>query len=368
MHTDSLRTFGTILQRVIARENLSREESCTCFLQLMRNQQPDLHQGALLGALACKGETSEEISGAWQAIQEADTCQVQLPAHLDLVENCGTGMDKLKTFNVSSAAAIVAAACGATLARHGARALTSFCGTVDILEAIGLDVDCPAELVAASIASTGLGLFNGMSTQIHPAGLGRILSQIRFGSVLNIAASLANPVRPRLAVRGVYDPLLIPLVASVMHEIGFRKAWIVCGQDEASGHWMDELSVCGKTAITEIQEGQPNRQWELSPEDVGLPRYPFAAIAATGELQQEKSRFLQTLDGTGPQACIDFTCLNAAAILCVSGICASPQEGFETSKQAIRQGLARAKLEQWITAQNREPSNGMKRLREALSN
>ncbi len=136
------------------------------------------------------------------------------------VENSGTGMDSFKTFNISTAAAIVAAAGGVRMARHGARAVTSDCGTVDMAKALGVDVDCGTDIVAESIFRAGIGLFNGMSPQVHPRALARVLSQTGFGSTLNIATSLANPASPRLAVRGVYRREMVATVAEVMRAIG----------------------------------------------------------------------------------------------------------------------------------------------------
>ena len=178
---------------------------------------------------------------------ELDTTDVPEDLGVPLVENSGTGMDQLKTFNVSSAAAVVAAAGGARLARHGARALTSSCGTVDLLESVGIDVECDVETVAKSIREVGIGIFNGMSAKIHPRSLARILSQIRFGSTLNIAASLASPCRPTHALRGVYAKDVIPKAAAVMKEIGYERAMVVHGFDKNREKGMDELSTIGES-------------------------------------------------------------------------------------------------------------------------
>ena len=234
----ALRAFGADIQRLIDGHDLSRERTYELFREVLLGEQPDLQQGALLAALVAKGETPEEIAGAWQAIVEFDTVPAAVNAAGPLVENSGTGMDALKTFNVSSAAAVIAAAGGARMARHGARALTSRCGAVDILEAVGVDVDCDGASVERSIREAGIGIFNGMSPAVHPGGLGRILSQIRFGSTLNIAASLANPVRPTHGVRGVYASGLVGPVGEVMLEIGYERAMVVHGYDDRreAGH------------------------------------------------------------------------------------------------------------------------------------
>ncbi len=140
MNEETMKQFGATIQRLINKEDLTQEETYSMFKEVLNNEQPDLQQGAFLAALVSKGETIEEIVGTWRAIVEFDTVPAMIDGEGPLVENCGTGMDSLKTFNVSTAAAIVAAACGATMVRHGARALTSFCGTVDMAEALGGDV------------------------------------------------------------------------------------------------------------------------------------------------------------------------------------------------------------------------------------
>jgi anthranilate phosphoribosyltransferase len=243
---NSLKEFGWNIQKLIEKNDLSRQQSYDMFKQVLLNQQPDLHLGAFLAALTSKGETPQEIAGAWQAIMELDTTAVSKKFDAPVVENSGTGMDRLKTFNVSSAAAIVAAAGGVRLARHGARALTSTCGTVDLLEAIGIDVECEVQTVENSIERAGIGLFNGMSPKVHPQSLARILSQIRFGSTLNIAASLASPCRPTHALRGVYSKGIISHVSDVMKEIGYQRAIVVHGLDATNENGMDEFSTIGE--------------------------------------------------------------------------------------------------------------------------
>jgi anthranilate phosphoribosyltransferase len=228
-YESSLREFGRNIQQLIEKQHLSRETCHAMFRQLMENRQPDLQQGAFLAALAAKGETVEEIAGAWEAIMALDTTKIDIDGAAPLVENSGTGMDSLKTFNVSTAAAVVAASGGVRMARHGARALTSKCGTVDLLDELGIDVACSVEHVGRSIDQAGIGIFNGMSPRVHPNALFRILSQIRFGSTLNIAASLASPCRPTHGLRGVYAEQVIGKVVDIMQAIGYRRAMVVHG-------------------------------------------------------------------------------------------------------------------------------------------
>jgi anthranilate phosphoribosyltransferase len=339
-------SFGKLIQRLIQKSDLSSEEAYLAFCEILKGEQPDLQQGAFLAALVAKGETVGEIEGAWRAIMELDTVDASQGLPRPLIENSGTGMDSLKTFNVSSVAAIVAASCGATLARHGARALTSSCGTVDVLEATGIGVEVPVETIQESIRTCGIGLFNGMSPKIHPCALGRILSQIRFGSTLNIAASLANPARPDRVVRGVYAPRLMPLVADVLQAIGVEKGMVVHGYDAVLQGGMDELSISGPTEIISFTQ-QERQVYTLKPEDVGLRTARFEEIAALGDVKAEQERLLAILSGRGTQACTEMTCLNTAAVLLVGGLVDSLEAGVARAREAIADGRAIAKLQQW---------------------
>ena len=358
---ESLRAFGWNIQKLIEKNELTRQESYEMFKQVLLNQQPDIQQGAFLSALVSKGETPQEIAGAWQAIVKHDTNCVEDEFEVPLVENSGTGMDQLKTFNVSSAAAVVAAAGGARLARHGARALTSSCGTVDLFETIGINVECDVETVAKSIKETGIGLFNGMSTKVHPQSLARIFSQIRFGSTLNVAASLASPCRPTHALRGVYSENLIQKVSEVMKEIRYERAMIVHGFDSKKEKGMDELSNIGESVVHEFFPDGSEKTYSLAPEDAGLKRAGYTSIAATGKIKQETIRFMKVIAGTGHQECVDITCLNAGAILCLIGKAKDIKSGVESCREIIHSGRALTKLSEWVLHQTDSKKDGIKR-------
>jgi anthranilate phosphoribosyltransferase len=260
------RQFGSYITALINKENLDRQTAYEAFTQILSDETTPMQQGAFLAALTAKGETDEEVAGSWQAIYEQDTCKVTVHSSTGpLVENSGTGMDTLKTFNISTAASIVAAAGGVPMARHGARAITSVCGTVDMAEALGVDVECDTDMVAQSIAQANIGLFNGMSASVHPNALGRILSQITFGSTLNIAASLANPALPKHAVRGVYAREMILPVIRVMRAIGYERAIVLYGTIDGSDKGMDEASVCGPTHCAALDPRGEIREYTLNP-------------------------------------------------------------------------------------------------------
>ena len=342
--------FGQQIQRLIQGADLDADTAYAMFCDVLNNTQPDLHQGAFLAALVAKGETADELHAAWRAIDAIDTVHVAPQVDGPICENSGTGMDGLNTINVSTAAAIVAAADGVIMARHGARALSSQCGTVDLAETLGIDVNCSAETVARSIENAGIGLFNGMSPAIHPSALGRILSQIRFGSTLNIAASLAHPARPTRALRGVYHPDLTERVATLMQRIGFSRALVVCGMDASSGRFMDELSPCGSTRVTTLSARSIHTD-TLEPEDVGLRRCALADLLRRGSADEERERFLAALGGRGETALEDFICLNAAAIFLVMERVDSLVAGIAKARAVIASGAATARLDAWRAAQ-----------------
>lgn len=345
-----LRRFGAAIQRLIGRQPLGREECRRCFGDILSDRQPELHQGAFLAALVAKGETAEEIIGAWEAIDALDTVH---PAGLpgDLLDNSGTGMDPVKTFNISTCAAVVAAAAGARMARHGARALTSRCGTVDLCEALGVGVEVPPETVAASIRDCGLGLFNGMSATVHPAALFRILARIRFGSTLNIAASLANPARPTRALRGVYAPHLVPLVAEVLPATGIRRAWVVHGLGPAGEPAHDELSVTGETLVCSC-DGDRRESFRLRPEDAGLRRWSPPDLAPDADAAAAARQARELLAGRGQPARRDAVAFNAGAVLVVAGIRPDIASATALARDILDSGAALERLERWRSCQS----------------
>ena len=366
MDENRVKNFGAVISRLISKENLNREEVKDCFCQIMRNEQPDLQQGAFMAALTAKGETAPEIAGVWEAIYEQDTVRVKPLVNKPLVDNCGTGMDSLKTFNISTAASIVAAAGGVVLAKHGARALSGSLGTIDMLESLGVDVETDVETVRRSIETAGIGIFNGMSAKVHPQALFRILSQIRFGTTLNIAGSLANPALPRYAVRGVYSAELLQPVAEVMREIGYKKALVIYGS-APGGRGMDELSVLGESRIAELGEDGQIIKYSLSPADFGLKPGRVEDILTSGDKQRETLRLLRILSGGENGAAFNAVCLNAAPVFYIAGEADSLQQGYAKAAEIIRSGAAIAKLRQWVQTQNSNPQAGLARLDSLLA-
>jgi anthranilate phosphoribosyltransferase len=355
-------TFGTIITRLIKRENLTRQEAKQAFISILNNEITQMHQGAFLSALAAKGETKHEVAGLWEAIYELDTTKVNLNKGIHIADNCGTGMDTFKTFNISTAASIIAAAGGIPMARHGARAITSICGTVDIAEALGVNVECSADIVKKSIETSGIGLFNGMSPHIHPNALGRILSQINFGSTLNIAASLANPALPSIGVRGVYSKEMIEPIAHVMEEIGYKNAIVLHGCVGESDKGMDEASICGITHCMQISEKQGNRDFFIDPKKLGLAAKNYDDLVPEKDIQREAKRFAALFINGDRSVRKDAVILNAALIFLAADKAETIEEAIEKSAKLLESGTAFKTLEKWVQTQNTYPEKGLKQL------
>ncbi|MBW2603290.1 MAG: anthranilate phosphoribosyltransferase [Deltaproteobacteria bacterium] len=360
---DKFKNFGNSITSLISGNDLNREQTKELFSEILNNKQSDIHQGAFLAAITAKGLRPEEIAGAWDAIYDIDTAKVRPHTKQPVVDNCGTGMDSFKTFNISTASAIVAAAGGVCLARHGARAVTSRCGTVDICETLGVDMECPVETVKTSIEKTGIGLFNAMSPSVHPQSLFRILSQMSFGSILNIAASLANPVMPEYGVRGVYAKEMISPVVETMKEIGFKKAMVFYGSSGNGMGGMDELSPISESWVAELSEDGNIEHYVLSPEILDI-RYPVTPeeIAGGNHPEKEALRLLKVFTSKDKKALYETICLNAAPIFYVAGKTTGINSGIEKSREIIASGKAMHKLKEWIATQHREPETGKKQL------
>ena len=354
---ESLKWFGDQITALIGGENLTRDTARKMMMETLTSTQPDLQQGAFLAALRMKGETEDEIVGCFEAIMEADTNCVDLN-DLPVVENCGTGMDSLKTFNISTLSAIVAACMDVPIARHGARAISSSCGTVDLCESLGVDVECSVERVKESIKECGLGLFNGTSPEVHPMGLGRILSQIRFGTTLNIAASLANPAFPKIAVRGVGASDQIEPALKVMRRIGYKKGLVVHGLNADSSAGMDELSTLGITKAGYFEGSRNTEYFEITPEDTGLSVGDYDEIKPDQDRGAEALKAVFLLAGKGSRSRADIVSLNAGAVLWMADKVNNLKEGVEAAKQIISEGKAFNKLMAWVKAQNTKPYTG----------
>jgi anthranilate phosphoribosyltransferase len=218
------------------------------------------------------------------------------------------------------------------------------------------------QTVENSIERAGIGLFNGMSPKVHPQSLARILSQIRFGSTLNIAASLASPCRPTHALRGVYSKGMVSHVSEVMKEIGYQRAIVVHGLDASNENGMDELSTIGESVVSEFFPDGRDVTYSIVPEDVGIPRADYGQIAATGDLRSEAVRFLKVIGGVDYPECRDITCFNAGAIFYLIGKADSIKEGVTYARELIDTKMALNKICEWVSVQTGADHSGLSTL------
>lgn len=360
---NELREFGASVDALIRGEHIGRQGARDMFRDVLLNKQPDLQQGAFLAALTSARPTPEEIAGSWEAIFEIDTVKARPEVGGYLVENCGTGMDRIKTFNVSTLSSVVAAAGGVYMAKHGARAITSKCGIVDMAETLGVDVECDVSVVKRSVEVAGIGLFNGMSAKVHPQALYRILSQIRFGTILNVAGSLANPASPEIGVRGVYSQELVLPLAKTMREMGYRKGIVAHGLDGVGERGMDELSTLGRTIIAEFHEDGDVTSYEIAPNQMGLEVGDEEEILSTLDRDTEALRFIRVLMGKEKGSRRDMVALNTAPILYLNGNTSSLEEGVAKALGILDSGKGFEKLKDWVRAQSSgDPGEKLERL------
>jgi anthranilate phosphoribosyltransferase len=356
---EQARAFGAVVARLTRKQNITREEARDCWRQICEEQQCDLQQGAFMAALKAKPETPEEVAGTFEALYELDTIKVDVKTPEPLIDNCGTGADTLKTINISTGAAIIAASCGVYVVRHAARAISSNCGAIDVVEALGVNVESAPDLPKQSIERAGICAWNAFLPSIHPKTLGRVLSQIRFGSTINIVGPLLNPTMPAYKVMGVATPDMIDIEVRTLRELGFKRAFVMHGLDDASERGMDELSTIGPSHIAELRPDGSIVNSTITPQDVGLQPGRFEDLASTRDVKQNALMLLRVLLGKddGPRS--DIICLNAAPVLYVMGKVKDIREGIDMARHAVRNGEALKKLREWVSSQNVTSADGL---------
>ncbi len=353
------RDFGAAVVRLTRGENLTREEAKECWRQVCEEEQTDLQQGGFIGALKAKGETPEEVAGTFEALYEHDTLKVRVSTPEPLIDNCGTGADTLKTFNISTGAAIVGSACGLYVVRHAARAISSNCGAIDVVEAFGVNVESAPEVPKQSIEKVGICAWNAFLPAVHPKTLARVLSQIRFGSAINLVGPLLNPTMPEHKVMGVPTREMIDIEVRTLRELGFKRAFVMHGLDDNSDKGMDEISLLGPTEVAELDEDGNITTRTITPEDFGIEKTTYEVIASSRDVRSDALTLLEVLAGKDQGPRRDIVCLNAAPLLTVMGKAGDLREGVEMARAAIDDGRAMAKLRDWVTWQNHRPEDGL---------
>jgi anthranilate phosphoribosyltransferase len=333
-------TVQQAIAKLIERQNLTRAEAAALMEATISGQATPAQTAGWLVALRMKGETAEEIAGCAETMRR-HAVAVHPQRKAELIDTCGTGADKVKTFNVSTAVAFVAAAAGVPVAKHGNRAVTSKCGSADVLEALGCRLDLPPEKVAQAIDDIGIGFL--FARAHHPAMkyAAPVRQELGVRTVFNILGPLTNPAGAPRQLLGVFDAGLTRLIAEVLRELGTERAMVVHGEPG-----LDELSTLGETIIVHVQNGQI-REERIAPEQFGLRRASPEEVSAP-DSPQSCAEMIRRLFSGEKGAARDLLLLNAGAALVVGGAAQTIAEGIQVAGEIIDSGKAMHVLESYI--------------------
>ena len=328
--------------------HLSRSEAHEAALAILEGEVPDALIAGLLVGLKAGGETAEEVAGFVEAMREV---RVSISPRAEmLVDTCGTGGDRKGTFNISTTSGLIAAAAGASVAKHGNRGVSSGCGSADVLEALGVDIAMAPDAVSACIEQVGIGFM--FAPGFHPA-MRRVMGTrkaLGTPTIFNILGPLTNPAGARAQVLGVNRPELVPLVAEVLSELGTGHAFVLHGDDG-----MDEFTLAAETMVCEVAGGG-FKSYVLEPEDLGLRRCDPGAMAG-GSPGENAETLRLVLGGTeGPR--LDVCLANAGFALAAAGVASSVREGVGLARDAVGAGEATRVLES-LVAYSREGAGGV---------
>ena len=334
--------FKEGLEDIIGGKNLNEEKMSQMITEILSGNITPAQIGAFMGALSTKGETFEELIGAARAMRrKAKRIQTASSVVLD---TCGTGGDGTNTFNISTTTAIVAAACGVTVAKHGNRSVSSRCGSADLLEALGVNLNLDPEIVEEGVREINIGflfapLYHGAMKYAATAR-----KEVGIRSVFNMLGPLSNPAGANCQLLGVYAPQLTEMFAQALKGMGTRRAFVVHGHDG-----LDEISLCAPTRISELDDGRI-KTYDLSPTQFFSRKAAMQDLAG-GSPTENAAITRGILKGEkGPRR--DIVLLNAAAALVVAGKAADIREGIRLAEAVIDSGAAEDKLQQLIQFTN----------------
>ena len=335
------------IDAVVSGQSLSMEDASTVMREIMEGETTPAQLGAFLTALALKGETTQEIAGMARVMREM---ALQVKVDGELIDTVGTGGDGKNTFNISTATAFVAAGAGLKVAKHGNRAASGSCGSADVLESLGVQIELSPEAVARCVNEVGVGFM--FAPAFHPAMryAGPVRREIRIRTVFNILGPLTNPAGAQTQLLGVAFTELGGIMAEVLGLLGSHHSMIVHGHGG-----LDEISLSGNTSVWEVRGGQVE-EWTLRVEDTGLPETPIEAIRG-GTKEENAATMRKVFQGDlGPVR--DMVLLNSAGVLMVGDKVESIRQGVEMSAGIIDNGTALAKLDQMIEVTQRLGQSG----------
>jgi anthranilate phosphoribosyltransferase len=331
-------SFKDILAQAVSGAELAPALMEQAFDTILRGEATPAQIGGFLIALRIKGESAAEVAAAARAMRRhAQTVTLSRPA--PILDTCGTGGDGSNSFNISTVSAIVVAAAGVTVAKHGNRAASSKSGSADVLEALGIDLAMPPERIGQCIDRVGIGFL--FARAHHPAmkHAGPVRAELGVRTLFNLLGPLCNPAGATHQLLGVGDGSRLEMMASVLGLLGAQAAWVVHGHGG-----LDEVSLSGPTRVAAFERGGV-RCFEVTPADFGLEPADAAALRG-GDTAENAAIARAILEGErGPRR--DAVLINAGAALCVAGVASSPRDGADRARHAIDSGAARAKLEAW---------------------
>lgn len=325
------------VRRLAGRESLTRDEATSAFTAVMRGEGTSALMAALLVGLRVKGETAAEVAGAASAMRGAMTV-LECDRPSELVDTCGTGGGAVPTFNISTAAALLAAGAGVRVAKHGNRSFTTKCGSADVLEALGVSIDIPVGRMREVLERAGIVFM--FAPTMHPAmrHVGSVRREIAIPTVMNLIGPLANPARAGRQVIGVADAARLELIAAALQVLGTTHSLVVHGEPG-----LDEISPLAPTAVIELR-GSESTRWTLDPRSFGMPLAKATDLAA-GAPSDNAAIIEGVLAGTGSPGAVSAVVLNAAAAVYVSGMAADFGASLVAARAALASGAGRAALE-----------------------
>jgi anthranilate phosphoribosyltransferase len=328
------------LPKLLAGEDLPIEDAQHLFERLVLGRLEPAEIAGMLIAFRMKGETADEMIGAAHALSAAAT-PFERPDYL-FADCCGTGGDSSGIINVSTATAFVAAAAGLPIAKHGNRSVSSRCGSADVLEALGANIELSPERARALLDQTGFCFL--FAPAYHPGmkHAALVRRQLSVRTVMNLLGPCINPARPPVQLLGVADPKMLRRVAQTLNALGVQEALVVHG----SG--LDEVALHGETRAIRLSSGEL-REVEIRPEDAGVERAPLSALAG-GDPAENAERLRDLLSGRGSKEENDITILNSAALLHTAGIAASMRDGAALAREALLSGAAGKVLGAYVEA------------------
>lgn len=331
------------LRTLTSGQSLTAEEMYTLFAQMMDGHVSDVQKSALLVALRMKGESVAEITGAARAMRERVVPITT--TREDLVDTCGTGGDGRGTFNVSTVAAFVAAGAGVAIAKHGNRAVSSACGSADLLAALGVNVDLQAGRISEILDEIGISFL--FAPRLHPAmaAVAGVRKELGLRTIFNVLGPLTNPALAGRQVLGVYAPSLVRPVAQALAELGSTHVLVVHSEDG-----LDEISISAPTLVAELRWGQVLER-VIDAAELGLTPYPLDEVGG-GDVDANVEIAHSVLAGL-EGAAREIVLANAGAAIYVSGLAETLIEGVSRARASIDSGAARTKLDELIAATNR---------------